>query len=115
MKTCPKCGHDKISTERRMNGNHICQKCRNVWPNKREEPSGNSEELKRYDALDACFVTGGRYVLFIEVQDAIAERDGRIRELEAMVERLKNCWNCKNSDVRCSYYEGPCCERWEIE
>ena len=51
----------------------------------------------------------------IEKNDAIAERDGKIRELEAMVERLRNCWNCKNSDVRCSHYEGPCCERWEIE
>jgi hypothetical protein len=73
-----------------MNGNHICQKCRNVWPNKREEPSGNSGDL-------------------------IAERDGKIRELSAMVERLKNCWNCDKADARCSYFEGPVCERWEEE
>jgi hypothetical protein len=50
-----------------------------------------------------------------EAEDAIAERDGKIRELEAMVERLRNCWNCKNSDVRCSYFDGPVCERWEEE
>ena len=56
-----------------------------------------------------------RVVLAYEAEDAIAERDGKIRELEAMVERLRNCWNCKNSDVRCSYFEGPVCERWEEE
>jgi hypothetical protein len=55
------------------------------------------------------------WYLAYEVDDAIAERDGKIRALEAMVDRLRNCWNCKNSDVRCSHYEGPCCERWEIE
>jgi hypothetical protein len=45
----------------------------------------------------------------------IAERDGKIRELEARVWGLRNCWNCKNSDARCHYFEGPVCERWEEE
>jgi hypothetical protein len=56
-----------------------------------------------------------RVVLAYEAEDAIAERDGKIRELEAMVARLKNCWNCDKAEARCHYFEGPCCERWEIE
>ena len=57
----------------------------------------------------------GEWVKFADAEDAIAERDGKIRELEAMVERLKNCWNCDKADARCSYFEGPVCERWEEE
>ena len=57
----------------------------------------------------------GNYVKASEHEDAIAERDGKIRALEAMVERLKNCWNCDKAENRCHYFEGPCCERWEEE
>ena len=77
--------------------------------------------IQRYDTTDvstewAMFKSDtGEWVQAEEAEDAIAERDGKIRDLEAMVERLRNCWNCKNSDVRCSYFEGPVCERWEEE
>jgi hypothetical protein len=49
------------------------------------------------------------------LRSEIAAKDARIKELEAMVERLRNCWNCDKADARCHYFEGPVCERWGEE
>jgi hypothetical protein len=83
MTTCPKCGHDKISTERRMDGNHHCQNCKHVWPNKKDEPTGTGE-LKRYGIC-------GEFVKFTDAQAALAERDKRIKELEDALRRITKC------------------------
>jgi hypothetical protein len=80
-----------------------------------DEQSVKSGELKRYK-VSGHYSDGecdnGEWSKFAEAEAALAERDSKIRELEATVERLKNCWNCDKAEARCHYFEGPVCERW---
>lgn len=45
---CPQCGSDKIMTERRLNGYHICTMCNHEWPNlaPRLKFSAEKEQIK---------------------------------------------------------------------
>lgn len=72
--------------------------------------------VKYDDAKAAIEKERALTVYAIEKRDAaLAEKDAIIKELEATVEKLRNCWNCNKSEERCLYFEGPVCERWEIE
>jgi len=102
MTTCPKCGNDKISTERRMDGNHICQNCRYVWPNKGEEPTGKSGELNAYffgTKEGTLPVEAEKWALYSDAQAAMAERDAEIKRLRELIESAHEVL---------SGYIGPC-------
>lgn len=61
-------------------------------------------ELQRYcmqyDGFEECVIEEaydrGEWVKASDAESALAAKDARIKELEVLVERLKNCTNCKH-------------------
>ena len=53
----------------------------------------------------------------LDLQNKVEEKDKRIAELEAQIEKMKNCRNCKKEKI-----EGACghftqvgwCKNWEL-
>lgn len=58
---CPKCDSERIETERRLNGDHVCKACRHKWP--------QSAASRHQDQVDAVPVSGAKVHLVMLARD----------------------------------------------
>lgn len=79
-----------------------------------------SETITKFK-IDHIAITERGYEVggyMIEAEAALAERDKRIEELEALVERMKCCQNCNHWKGWCAIFRKDVCKkpfyaRWE--